>query len=598
MLHQFKIKPNPLSKRTIAAINSYKTGMKGKNLDFPLHSVSEIKKRAFQLACVAIVLGLLMFIVYFFLGLYHIALMVATFCCCIGLILFLNSKNFIKNTKLPLVAFASLALIVFAADEGYYTGQYLYYFPMIIAIPVIVENQKTYFGKVILYFSISGICCVACVAIGLLHHPWHPLAAQKISEVFFINAVSSVFATIGFAYLNVSLERKYLKFLIDQKNNTIDNRTHFLSIMGHELRTPLNGIIGAINLLKKTESLPAQQEYFNILKYCSDQMLYQVNDILDYNKIEAGKLEIHPVEINLKQLLTNSVMPFTNFFEEKGLKFLLEVDPKLNKILLVDDVRIIQILNNLLSNAGKFTNVGHIKLSAVVLRQNQESVQVKFSVEDTGNGIAKEDQKRVFDSFGQIFDVNTRKFTGSGLGLTICNQILELMNSKMELQSQKGVGSTFSFVLNFALPTNKVITETLSAVESTNLLGTKILLVEDNQINMIIAQKMLDGLQAESVKAYNGEEALIVLEENSSAFHIILMDLEMPVMDGYTTIKIIKNRWPQIPVLAFTATMMDNDTLEDLRNIGFEDCILKPFEVSVLLDQVKKYALMPNFNLQ
>ncbi|RYY06515.1 MAG: hypothetical protein EOP43_06130, partial [Sphingobacteriaceae bacterium] len=346
--------------------------MKGTNTDFPLHSVSEIKKRTFQLALTAIALGFLLFTIYAVLGLYHIALMVATFCCCIGFILFLNSKSIIKNTKLPLVVFSSLALIIFAADEGYQTGSYLYFFPLIISIPVIVENQKTYFGKVILYFAISGLCCIAGVAIGLFHQPWHPLAASNIIHVFFINVVSAIVATTGFAYLNIVLERKYLKVLIDQKNNTINNRTQFLSTMGHELRTPLNGIIGAINLLKKTESLPVQQEYFDILKYCSNQMLYQVNDILDFNKIEAGKLEIHPVATNLKQLLANSIIPFSNLFKEKGLMLLLETDPKLDSILMVDDVRIIQILNNLLSNAGKFTNQGHIKLSAVVLNENAD----------------------------------------------------------------------------------------------------------------------------------------------------------------------------------------------------------------------------------
>ncbi|RYY30443.1 MAG: response regulator [Sphingobacteriaceae bacterium] len=570
--------------------------MKGTNTDFPLHSVSEINKRTFQLALTAVALGGLMFAVYAFLGLYYIAFLVAAFCCCISFILFLNSKSIIKNTKFPLVVFASLALIVLAADEGYQTAVYLYYFPLIIAIPVIVENQKTYFGKVILYFAISSLCCVACVAIGLLHRPWHPLNAQEITQVFFINVVSAVIATTGFAYLNIHLERKYLKVLIDQKNNTINNRTQFLSTMGHELRTPLNGIIGAVNLLKKTESLPVQQEYFNILKYCSDQMLYQVNDILDFNKIEAGKLEIHPVAINLKQLLTNAIMPFANLFKENGLKLLLEIDPKLDKFLLVDDVRIIQILNNLLSNAGKFTNHGHIKLSAVVL-QNTDVFRVKFSVEDTGIGIDEKDQKLVFDSFGQVFDANTRKITGSGLGLTICNEILELMDSKMELQSQKNVGSTFSFIISFEVPDKQIFTE-LPAVQNSNLSGTKILLVEDNQINMLIAQKMLDSLKATCIKAYNGEEALKVLEENSAAFNIVLMDLEMPVMDGYTAIRTIKHNWPHIPVLAFTATMMDAETLTSLQNIGFDDCVLKPFQASVLLDQVKKYALLTDINLQ
>ncbi|RYE36655.1 MAG: response regulator [Sphingobacteriaceae bacterium] len=572
--------------------------MKGKNPDFPLHSVSEINKRTGQIATVAIILGFFMSVIYFSLGLYNIALMVACFCFGIGLLMFLNHKNIIKNTKLPLVVFVSISLIAFAANEGYGTGQYLYYFPSIISIPIIVDNQKTYFNKVIFYFIISGTCFIACVLVGILHHPWETVSETNRARIFLINAVSSLSATIGFAYINVSLERKYLKFLIDQKNNTINSRTQFLSTMGHELRTPLNGIIGVIDLLKKTESLPEQQEYFNILKYCSDQMLYQVNDILDFNKIEAGKLEIHAVDVNLNQLLVNSVMPFINLFEAKKLKLLLDVDPDLNRILLVDDVRIIQILNNLLSNAGKFTNAGFVKLSASVISRDTATIRVKFTVEDTGNGIAKEDQERVFDSFDQVFDVNTRKITGSGLGLTICNQILELMDSKMELQSEKGVGSTFSFTVDFAIPTANYTIETAPAIKADSLRGMNILVVEDNQINMIIAQKMLDGLEAKSVKAYNGEEAIAALSAEHAPFNIILMDLEMPVMDGYTAIKIIKNRWAHIPVLAFTATMMDNETLQELRNIGFKDYVSKPFQNQILFSQIEKYALAPDFMLQ
>lgn len=576
----------------------YKAEMKGKNPDFPLHSISEIHKRTDQLAVIAVSTGFLIFLLFYFIGLYHMAWMIATFCCCLGLILFLNSKNIIKNTKLPLVSFVSVALVFFAANEGYRTGQYLYYFPLIVAIPVIVDNQKTYFNKVVIYFSISVTGFIACILVGTMHHPWEQISELNQSRIFFTNAVSSLLATIGFAYINISLERKYLKTLIDQKNQTIDSRTQFLSTMGHELRTPLNGIIGAINLLKKTDSLPEQQEYFNILKYCSDQMLFQVNDILDFNKIEAGKLEIHPVAINLKQLLVNSILPFTNIFEEKGLKLLLEVDQDLNQTILVDDVRLIQLLNNLLSNAGKFTNSGYIKLSAKTISKKNEAIQVKFSVEDTGTGIAPEDQKRVFDSFGQVFDANTRKITGSGLGLAICTEILELMGSTMELQSEKGKGSTFSFSIRFELPLKQFHTEEIPVYKNTDLDGMKILLVEDNQINMIIAKKILDGFKAYCVKTYNGEEALAALKENNGSFHIILMDLEMPVMDGYTTIKHIKTLWPHLPVMAFTATMMDKETLEELQSIGFEDCILKPFQGPVLLDQIRKHALVPDLNLQ
>ncbi|WP_419800602.1 ATP-binding protein [Mucilaginibacter sp.] len=572
--------------------------MKGNNPDYLLHNVSEISKRIDLIALTTVGIGFFLATVYALLGLYQNGLLVFAFCCGLALLFYLRTKIFSRNFKLPLVAYVGLSLIVFAANEGYGTGQYLYFFPAIISIPIVLGNHKTFVNRVLMYFVISAVCFVVCILIGVFHQPWTYISELNRSRLFFINAVSSVAATMCFAYINISLERKYLQQLIDQKNNTIDARTQFLSTMGHELRTPLNGIIGAVNLLKKTDGLPGQQEYFNILKYCSDQMLFQVNDILDFNKIEAGKLEIHPVEVNLKQLLDKSVMPFINLFEEKNLRLLLDIDPELDQVLMIDDVRIIQILNNLLSNAGKFTNTGYVKLAAKIIGKNSNSVEVKIGVEDTGNGIAKEDQQRVFDTFGQVYDRKTRKITGSGLGLTICNQILHLMDSKMQLKSEKGVGSTFSFNISFSLPVHQVLPKKAIDINPATLSGTKILLVEDNHINMLIARKMLDSFEAKTVSAFNGEEAIACLTENPASFHIVLMDLEMPVMDGYATIELIKKRWQHLPVLAFTATMVDAETLAQLQAIGFKDCIMKPFQAPVLLDQILKYALVPALNLQ
>ncbi len=566
--------------------------MTGKTPDYTLYSSSEINKRTFQLDLSAGVAGVLILIFFSLIGLYHIAIMMSLFCFIISFILFLSYKKIIINTKLPIIVFVSLALIVFAAEGGVETGLYMYYFPLMVSIPVIVGNQKTHHKKVILYFSITTVSCILCVIVGKTHQPWEPLSVANQQLILYVNIVCSIALTIVFAYININLERKYLQELVQQKNNTINSRTQFLTTMGHELRTPLNGIIGAINLLKKGESLAEQQEYFDILKYCSDHMLHQVNDILDFNKIEAGKLEIHLLEINLKQLLVNSTTPFANVFKEKNLELKVEIDPELDTVVLADDVRLIQLLNNLLSNAGKFTSYGYIKLAAKVISKNKNSLLVKFSVEDTGTGIAEKDQALIFDSFGQVFDESTRNVTGSGLGLTICVQLLQLMNSKMELKSAKGVGSTFSFDIKFDKVTKPLENGQNFDKEKEDLAGLNILLVEDNHINMIIAQKILKDFKAVCTKAYNGREALDFLEKNEPC-QIILMDLEMPVMDGYATIKEIKKSWPEIPVLAFTAASLDIDTLENLKAIGFLDYISKPFQSQDLLAQIKKYAALP-----
>jgi CheY-like chemotaxis protein len=317
-------------------------------------------------------------------------------------------------------------------------------------------------------------------------------------------------------------------------------------------------------------------------------MLLQVNDILDFNKIEAGMLEIHPLAVNLKVLLLNSAKPFYTTAHDKKLELLVEIDPQLDTVVLLDDVRFIQILNNLYSNAIKFTHTGHIKLKAVCENKNSDQLDVLFAVEDTGQGIAPQDQKRIFDSFSQVYDEGNRKITGTGLGLNISKRLIKLMGSKLELNSETGKGSSFFFRLKLKevdAPATAVQTE-LKADE--DLAGVKILLVEDNKINVLIAKKILSDYKATVTIAYDGAEALTALEHKAD-YTIILMDLEMPVMNGYEAILTMKKLYPAIPVLAFTAAMIDREKLLSLQALGFEDCILKPFQPHELLIQVKKY---------
>jgi len=317
-----------------------------------------------------------------------------------------------------------------------------------------------------------------------------------------------------------------------------------------------------------------------------------INDILDFNKIEADKLTIHPIEVNLKQLLVNSTLPFYNQIEEKNLQLLVDIDPKLDTIVFVDDVRLIQILNNLLSNAMKFTEYGHIKLIAECTDVDTGNINVNFKVEDTGIGIYAEDQSKIFETFGQVFNESTRKYSGTGLGLTICLRLLDLMGGSLELVSENQKGSTFSFSLSLKrsskpnYKTNQITTET------EDISGIKILLVEDNQINMMIAKKMLTVKQAICGAATNGREALEMLE-NDPSYHLVLLDLEMPVMDGYTAITEIKKKYPHLPVIALTASLIDEQTVARLIASGFDDCVLKPFQPHHLFTQIKKYALVP-----
>ena len=264
---------------------------------------------------------------------------------------------------------------------------------------------------------------------------------------------------------------------------------------------------------------------------------------------------------------------------------------------MADDVLLIQIFNNLFSNALKFTDSGFVKLSALYKGKTAKGIEVSFCVEDTGLGIASSDQKKIFESFGQIYHEETKKFGGTGLGLTIVLRLLKLMHGDLQLKSDEGKGSKFSFDLKFDYPKNEKELSKKQSLEEENLTGIRLLLVEDNQLNMMVAKKILAGYKADVVTAYNGHEALDTLR-NSPEFDIILMDLEMPVMSGYEAIFEMKRLYPNIPVMAFTASLVDQTMLSDLIGSGFVDVILKPFQPQQLLSSVRKHLPKPTLQIQ
>jgi CheY-like chemotaxis protein len=320
-------------------------------------------------------------------------------------------------------------------------------------------------------------------------------------------------------------------------------------------------------------------------------MLQQVNNILDFNKIEADKIEIRPVSINLMQLLLNISMPFVALLHEKGLQLKMDISPGLDIPVMADELRLIQILNNLFSNALKFTEHGYVKLKVDLISKDAAHVHVGFTIEDTGVGIDPDDQKLIFKGFWQVQDENTKSLNGTGLGLNLTVRLLQMMNSQLDLKSEKGKGSEFSFELKLEHGRRELLNNTVG--EDYDLNGVKILLAEDNPVNMMVAEKVLSDFNAVVTGAYNGREALTVMGKNP-AFDVILLDLEMPVMNGYEAILEMKRLYPNIPVLAFTASLVDQNMLADLYASGFDDCILKPFQPHQLASVIKKH-LSANF---
>jgi signal transduction histidine kinase/CheY-like chemotaxis protein len=558
-----------------------------------LHALFDIKnapKRAYQLGIATLGAGFALAIYDLCIGLSVSAFLVACFCIAVLMFLLLKYQQAIDNLKIAIISTVCALLILLVCLEGIQTEQYLYFFPLMVAIPILIDFKESKIWEPLVYILLIISSFSICIFLSFHIAPLEPFNAKQASQLSIVNRFTAIIMTITFASFYILFEKKYIHELLNQSKVAIDTRTRFLSTMGHELRTPLNGIIGTLNLLKQDHGL-YKDEYFQTLVYCSDHMLQQVNNILDFNRIEADKLEIHPVKLNLYQLLNNIGMPFTSSIHEKGLDLILRIDPKLDGMVYADDLRLIQVFNNLLSNALKFTPKGYIAIEARCVNQNTKTIEIEFVVKDTGIGIAKNDQPKVFESFEQVYDRNHNKNIGTGLGLTICVRLLKLMNSSITLHSEEGKGSQFSFNITFERADLLLSAPGDRALPiPQDLSGIKVLLVEDNEINMMVAKKILTGLKAVITCSVNGKDAIETLL-NNPAYDIIVMDLEMPVMSGFTAISHIKKMYPHIPVIAFTASLVDQQMLTELIESGFSDCLLKPFKPQQLLSAIKKQLL-------
>lgn len=367
--------------------------------------------------------------------------------------------------------------------------------------------------------------------------------------------------------------------------NAVKSKEQFLSNMSHELRTPLNGIIGISNILLSEQKLEAQNENLEMLKYSADHMLDIVNDILDYNKIDAKKVELENVAFDITTLINKVAIFFNQQALQKGIKLFVDTD-SVNQIIVTGDaLRLRQILNNLISNAIKFTNRGVVSIVVKKVLDNEDgTVKINFAIVDSGIGIAGNKLKLIFNSFGQADNGVAKKYGGTGLGLTISARLVELMDSKINVDSVHGKGSTFSFELDMGVADEKSITH----LETNNLNsfeGIKALLAEDNKINLMVIKRFLNSWGIETVSVENGERALQLAKVDK--FDMILMDLNMPLMDGRTAALRIRKFNQIIPIIAITASTGEN-LKNELLGFGINDYIPKPFSPDVLHKVISK----------
>ncbi len=365
-------------------------------------------------------------------------------------------------------------------------------------------------------------------------------------------------------------------------------KSQFLSMMSHEIRTPLNAIIGIVNVMADDKE-DKNNERAVMLKKSSEHLLSLVNDVLDLNKLEAGKVELENISFDLRRIIFDLKEMFERGAQEKSLTLMVDFDSRIPAKLMGDPVRLNQVLTNLVSNAIKFTHHGGIQINCRLQQRTEQKSHILFEVADTGIGIPLHKQEEIFDSFTQADTATTRRYGGSGLGLSISRKILQLLGSDLQLNSKTGSGSVFYFGIEFyesGLNEKKESNNTKPLMEK--LKGVNVLVAEDNPMNVYVMKQFMLKWGVNMETAVNGLEVLQKLNEHS--FDLVLMDIHMPLMDGMEATRKIRlqPKYQSLPIIAITATAED-DVRKEILQAGMNDYVMKPFKPDELIEKMTNY---------
>jgi len=378
-------------------------------------------------------------------------------------------------------------------------------------------------------------------------------------------------------------ERKAMEEAAQSANKA---KSAFLANMSHEIRTPMNAIIGMSEILEHEELNSRQMGFVKDISNSALSLLGIINDILDMSKIEAGKLELHPVDYNFNQFMDNIVSMFTHIANKKGLEFLFEATDEVPDYLYGDDIRLRQVITNICGNAMKFTEEGHVKLSV-----KTSGDKLVFKIEDTGNGIKKEDLSKLFNAFEQVNKTKNRFLVGTGLGLPICKSFVEMMDGEIGVESEYGFGSAFTVII----PIIKGDPQNIKKVETTDIEQAifapeaKILVTDDNEFNLKVASGLLDLMDIEAETADSGDKAIELVRQKD--YDIVFMDHMMPEKDGIETVKEIRKlggKYENLIIIALTANAVTGAREMFMQN-GFNDFISKPIDANELREIVKNH---------
>ncbi len=456
-----------------------------------------------------------------------------------------------------------------------------------LALPFIMFSFRRERHFVWIFSSFSGLLWVLLYLTNFTLFADTPMDPQLAGQVIYpVSIVSTIllvtYQLVYFSFLNA----RFYSDIHNQREvaeEASNAKSRFLSTMSHEIRTPLNAIIGLSHILNESNPKPEQKENLEALTHSGNLLLSLLNNVLDFSKLEVHEMKLEPVPTNLKEAMQQVQKIHEANAERKRISLGLYIPENLPQVWL-DIIRFNQVVNNLVSNAIKFTHKGEVNIKMKVLSQDDRHMELLTEVIDTGIGIAEDHQDQVFDVFTQASTDTTRLYGGTGLGLPIVQKIVEVMGSKIHLESEPGKGSRFYFTLNLEKAIEQEVEE---AKERTvyNLEGKYVLLVEDNEINIMVARQILERAKLKVDVARNGQEAVDQVQQNT--FDLVLMDIQMPVMDGYQASRAIRGFNEKLPILALSASAYI-EVKDQIFESGMNGFIFKPFESIDLLQQVEK----------
>ncbi len=575
----------------------------------PEVSLKDDSKKIAQFVLISVFSGLALAAYYFYIGFYYLTAQVIGFCVTISLVLLLKKRGLIKNEKPLNTLIVNLFLVIMVFLQGLKAGGYLYFFAFFVSIPYIVDTTKPYKKEMIFYFLITSISYAVCFLFADERSTRENITDSQYTLLYAINSISALIMTAGFSHRGIQFNLKYQETILEQKNTaealskelcgkskalqaqskelqvqtenlqSVNEELHantgklevlnrqlaeerensdranraktvFLATMSHEIRTPMNGVIGMASLLSETKLDTEQEDYVKTIQTSGNALLAVINDILDFSKIESGNMEIEHLDFDLRKCVEDVMDLFAGKAAEQGLDLVYQIDHMVPTQIVGDSIRLRQVIINVVSNALKFTHKGEVFVKVHLAKAVKNNIELAFEIKDSGIGIPENKLPRLFKAFTQVDSSTTRKYGGTGLGLAISERLVKLMGGVIEVESEIGVGTTFTFTIQVKIgeQSSRQYAHFNTAVNE----GKKVLVIDDNFTNLDILRIQLEQWKLVPALASSGKQALEILEAEPG-FNLVITDMQMPDMDGMETARAIKAKQKQLPIILLSS---------------------------------------------